>query len=183
MRVVFLDRDGVINEDRDDYVKNLDELKIFSYTPDAIKKLNDAGFEVHVISNQQGIAKKLISEDDLMAMEREIKRRVEAVGGKISSFSYCRHFAADKCSCRKPNPGMILTKAGERGIDLNESYMIGDSEKDVIAGKRAGCKTILVTSGLFTRDDIARFENQPDYIADNLAQAVDHIVQSVSISS
>ena len=78
---------------------------------------------------------------------------------------------------------MILTKAGERGIDLNESYMIGDSEKDVIAGKRAGCKTILVTSGLFTRDDIARFENQPDYIADNLAQAVDHIVQSVSISS
>lgn len=176
MKVVFLDRDGVINEDRDDYVKNLDELKVFPFTPEAIKKLNDAGFEVHVVSNQQGVAKGLIREEDLTAMESEISRQVEAAGGRIASFSYCKHFASDKCSCRKPKAGMLLAAASKYNIDLKDSFMIGDNEKDVGAGKAAGCKTILVLTGMNDSESAKTLACRPDYIAANLGDAVNYVV-------
>ena len=105
MKAIFLDRDGVLNEDRDDYVKNVSELKVFPCVPDAIRRLNDAGFEVFVVSNQQGVAKGVISESDLQAIQAEITRRVTEAGGRISGFYYCKHLAADDCACRKPKPG------------------------------------------------------------------------------
>ncbi|MEN6356637.1 MAG: D-glycero-beta-D-manno-heptose 1,7-bisphosphate 7-phosphatase [Armatimonadota bacterium] len=176
MKVVFLDRDGVINEDRDDYVKNLDELKVFPFAPEAIKKLNDAGFEVHIISNQQGVAKGLIREDDLAAIQTEITRQVEAAGGRITSFSYCKHMASEKCACRKPNAGMLMAAASDYNIDLKKSFMIGDSEKDIGAGKAAGCRTILVLSGMNTVESAKKLACQPDYIANNLGDAVNYVI-------
>ncbi|MCE5322982.1 D-glycero-beta-D-manno-heptose 1,7-bisphosphate 7-phosphatase [bacterium] len=182
MRVVFLDRDGVINEDRDDYVKNLNELKVFPFTPNAVKKLNDAGFKVHVVSNQQGVAKGLIREEDLKAMQAEITRQVEAVGGKIASFSYCKHLASEKCNCRKPKIGMLLAAASNYNIDLKSSYIIGDSEKDIQAGKAAGCRTILVMSGASDAQSVKELSCSPDYIADNLAKAVDYVIEKADFS-
>lgn len=176
MKVVFLDRDGVINEDRDDYVKNVSELKVFPWTPSAVRKLNDAGFEVYVVSNQQGVAKGIISESNLQAMQSEIVRQVELAGGRISGFYYCRHFALDKCSCRKPEPGMLMSAAMEHGIDLAGSYMIGDSERDIIAGKAAGCRTVLVLTGKLNIVDAEAFADAPDFVACDLSAAVDCII-------
>ena len=171
---VFLDRDGVINEDRDDYVKHLGELKIHQYAPHSIRRLNEAGLRVFVISNQQGIAKGVISEQDLREIQDEIVRRVEAAGGKISAFYYCKHLASEGCSCRKPKPGLLLKAAEEHGIDLNDSVMIGDSERDVMAGRAAGCRTVVVLSGALTNRgaDACR----PDFVAGDLSEAAQYIV-------
>lgn len=176
MRAVFLDRDGVINADRDDYVKNVDELRIYEFAPTAIRKLNDAGRSVFIISNQQGVAKGIIAEDDLLAIQREISRRVEDAGGRIAGFYYCKHLASDGCACRKPQPGLILAAAKEHGIELSESVMVGDSERDIAAGRAAGCKTILVLTGKLTRADAEHISCKPDMVADTLAEAVESIV-------
>jgi histidinol-phosphate phosphatase family protein len=176
MITVFLDRDGVINEDRDDYVKDVAELRIYPYAPPAIRLLSEAGMQVFVISNQQGVAKGLIREEDLAAIQAEITGRVEEAGGRISGFYYCKHLAADNCSCRKPQPGMLLRAAEENGVDLRESFMVGDTERDVMAGKSAGCSTVLLLSGKLTRQDAEKSPSKPDHIANNLAEAAEYIV-------
>ena len=176
MKAVFLDRDGVINEDRDDYVKSVAELQVFPYVPQAIRRLNEAGFEVMVISNQQGVAKGLISESDLRAIQNEITRQVSEGGGRIAAFYYCKHLAADDCACRKPKPGLLQLAARENGIDLGQTFMIGDSARDVLAGQCAGCRTVLVLSGMFKREDAERLPYQPEHIADDLASAVEYVI-------
>jgi D-glycero-D-manno-heptose 1,7-bisphosphate phosphatase len=176
VRAVFLDRDGVINSDRDDYVKNADELRIYPFAPEAVRRLTEAGWPVFVVSNQQGVAKGIISEVDLLAIEREIARRIEEAGGSIAAFYYCRHLASDGCSCRKPEPGLILRAVKEHGIDPEASVMVGDTERDIIAGKSAGCKTVLVLTGKLTRADAEHFCCRPDFVADTLTEAVEFIV-------
>lgn len=176
VKAVFLDRDGVINEDRDDYVKNIRELVIFPYVPESVRRLNEAGFDVVVISNQQGVAKGLIPEDDLRGIQNEITRQVTSGGGKISEFYYCKHLAAEQCVCRKPQSGMLIEAARERGISLSDSYMVGDADRDIIAGSGAGCTTVLVLSGKFTCADLDDWPCKPDFVADDLAKAVDWIV-------
>lgn len=180
MRVVFLDRDGVINQDRDDYVKNIHELKVFEFAPEAIRLLNEAGMKVIVVSNQQGVAKGIISDDDLQEMQQEITQRVESGGGKISGFYYCKHLATERCSCRKPQPGMLLKAARENDIDLETSIMVGDTVKDILAGKSAGCKTVLVLTGKLTREEAAALPRQPEYVADNLLDAAQYIVSFIN---
>lgn len=175
MRAVFLDRDGVINSDRDDYVKSIDELRVYPFAPEAVRRVNEAGWPVFVISNQQAIAKGLISEDGLLGIEREIARRVEEAGGKVTAFHYCKHLASDLCKCRKPQPGLILQAAEEHGIDPAASIMVGDAERDIIAGKSAGCRTILVLTGKLTREEAERIPCKPDYVANTLADAAEII--------
>ena len=176
---VFLDRDGVINEDRDDYVKRVDELKVFSFVPAAIRRVNDAGFEVIVVSNQQGVARGLISEADLQAIQAEIARLVDEAGGRIAGFYYCRHLSSEHCPCRKPRPGMLLKAAEEHGLDLSRSVMIGDSEKDAVAGREAGCKTVLVLTGSLTARGAAEIDCKPDYVAQDLREASEYVVNLV----
>ena len=178
MRAVFLDRDGVINQDRDDYVKNASELNIFPFAPEAIRKLTEAGFPVFVVSNQQGVAKGLISEDDLQAIESEITLAVEASGGKILKFYYCKHLASQNCSCRKPQPGLLTKAAKENGINLKDSIMVGDTERDIMAGKSAGCKTILLLTGHLTQQDAENIPCKPDFIAQDLFAATEYILKT-----
>jgi D-glycero-D-manno-heptose 1,7-bisphosphate phosphatase len=177
MKAVFLDRDGVINEDRDDYVKNIHELKIFPQVPETIRRFNDAGYAVFVISNQQGVPKGVIAEMDLYAIQNEIARRVESAGGKIAGFYYCTHLASENCSCRKPQPGMLLTAAREHDIDLGKSFMIGDSEKDVIAGKAAGCRTVIVLTGHVGSKGSMDDGCEPDHVAGDLAEAARWVLE------
>ncbi|HEX3017796.1 MAG TPA: D-glycero-beta-D-manno-heptose 1,7-bisphosphate 7-phosphatase [Caproicibacter sp.] len=179
MKTIFLDRDGVINEDRDDYVKGVKELKIFPFVPQSIKRLNDAGLQVFVVSNQQGIAKGLFSRNDLNEMKNEIDRQVEQAGGKIEKYYFCMHLASDGCSCRKPKPGLLIKAANEYNFDTKESIMIGDSERDIIAGKNAGCKTILVLTGKLNQEEAENMESKPNYVARNLADAVDYILRDI----
>lgn len=175
-RAVFLDRDGVINEDRDDYVKSLHELRVFPYVPEAVRRLNDAGFEVIVISNQQGVAKGLISSESLLAMQDEITRQVTQAGGRIAGFYYCTHMSSDGCACRKPEPGMILQAAKEHGLELEGSFMVGDTGKDIVAGAAAGCKTAAVLTGMLTRSNIHKSPRAPDFVAEDLTEAVEWIL-------
>jgi len=176
LKAVFLDRDGVINRDRDKYVRSLAELEVFPYAAESIRRLNEAGFEAIVVSNQQGVAKGLVSQEDLLAIQDEITRRVASGGGRIAGFYYCPHLAQDGCSCRKPEPGLILRAAKEHGIDLAASVMIGDSDRDVLAGKRAGCRTVLVLSGLLTREQVENAPCKPDFVAGDLSEAADYVV-------
>lgn len=177
---VFLDRDGVINEDRHDYVRNTAQLKVFPNAPAAISRLNRAGLRVFVVSNQQGLAKGLFTWQDLRDIQREIDHRVRAAGGEISGYHYCPHLAETKCSCRKPEPGLLLRAAAEHGVQLQGSFMIGDSERDIAAGRAVGCRTILVLTGTLTRENAEAMIAGPEFVADGIAEAADYVIRAVT---
>jgi D-glycero-D-manno-heptose 1,7-bisphosphate phosphatase len=139
-RGAFLDRDGVINRraPEHDYVRTPADLELLPRAVDAIRLLHDGGFVCVVVSNQRGVARGLVSTATLT----EIERRICAAGAPIERFYYCPHDLDDRCSCRKPQPGLLLRAADELGLSLVDSVMIGDSESDVAAGAAVGCKTI-----------------------------------------
>lgn len=178
-RAVFLDRDGVINEDRPDYVKNVGELRVYSYVPECIRRLNEAGLKVLVVSNQQCVAKGIVSHSALKEIEHEIVRLVGLGGGRIDGFYYCTHLSSEKCDCRKPEPGLLIRAAREHEVDLHQSIMIGDSEKDIIAGRQAGCRTILVLTGSLSMADVSSLSCLPDYIVQDLSEAVDYAIRNL----
>lgn len=136
-KAVFLDRDGVINEKRDDYVKNLDELKILPCASKAIKKLNELGYLVIIITNQSAVNRKIISLSDLKKINDFIVSTLQDDGAKIDAIYYCPHSPTENCFCRKPQPGLILKAIEEFVIDPSKSVLIGDDESDMEAAKRA----------------------------------------------
>ena len=139
-KAVFLDRDGVINEKRDDHVKNISEFKIFSGVGDAIKLLRDKGYLVIIITNQSAIGRKIISEKTLDEIHTELKNYLN----QHDSIYYCPHIPEENCNCRKPKPGLLIKATNDFDIDLEKSYFIGDSESDLNAAKEARCKGILL---------------------------------------
>ena len=143
-KAVFLDRDGVINEKRDDHVKNISEFKIFSGVGDAIKLLRDKGYLVIIITNQSAIGRKIISEKKLEEIHTELKNYLNQHDTYVESIYYCPHTPEENCSCRKPKPGLLIKATNDFGINLEESYFIGDSESDLNAAKEAICKGILL---------------------------------------
>jgi D-glycero-D-manno-heptose 1,7-bisphosphate phosphatase len=142
-RGAFLDRDGVINRkaDGDNYITRWEDFHFLPEVADGIKLLNRAGWSVIVISNQRCVAKGLLSIEMLEAMHRRMSEELGAAGAKVDGIYYCPHEKDASCNCRKPEPGMLLAAAKEHQIDLRSSWMIGDSETDVEAGRRAGCRT------------------------------------------
>ena len=143
-KAVFLDRDGVINEKRDDHVKNISEFKIFSGVGDAIKLLRDKGYLVIIITNQSAIGRKIISEKKLDEIHTELKTYLNQHDTYVDSIYYCPHTPEENCSCRKPKPGLLIKATNDFGINLEESYFIGDSESDLNAAKEARCKGLLL---------------------------------------
>ncbi|RNF51670.1 D-glycero-beta-D-manno-heptose 1,7-bisphosphate 7-phosphatase [Marinomonas hwangdonensis] len=147
--IILLDRDGVINQDSDAYVKTLDEWQPLPGSIKSIAALSKAGFQVFVVTNQSGIARGYYSETTLHAMHDKMTQLVEAEGGRISGIQYCPHGPEDECHCRKPKSGMI--EAIEAELDLSfEHYpaiMVGDSLRDLQAGKARGCSPVLVLTG------------------------------------
>lgn len=176
MRVVFLDRDGVINENRDDYVKNTDEFRFLPGSLDALRRLNAAGFRVAVISNQACIGKGLLTRETLTDIDRSMFSRVMEAGGEIAATYYCPHRPEDNCDCRKPAPGLLLRAGRDMEVNIEDTVFIGDNSKDVQAGRAAGCKTILVLTGMVSADDAGMIDPAPDLIAVDLAEAVDRIM-------
>jgi len=143
-KAVFLDRDGVINEKRNDHVKNIDEFKIFSGVGDAIKLLRDKGYLVIIITNQSAIGRKIISEKKLDEIHTELKNYLNQHDAYVDSIYYCPHTPEENCNCRKPKPGLLIKATSDFDIDLEKSYFIGDSESDLNAAKEARCKGILL---------------------------------------
>ena len=145
-RAVFLDRDGVINRKplEGEYVTRWEEMEILPGVASAIGLLNQADFRVIVVTNQRCIAKGLVTSAKVEAIHQRMCRALGEAGGRIDGVYYCPHEKQPPCTCRKPAPGMLLLAAREHKIDLTGSWMVGDSDIDVAAGRSAGCRTALL---------------------------------------
>lgn len=146
MRAILLDRDGVINRQppEGEYVTKVADFWIYPHAAEAIAELVDGGYEVFVVTNQRGIARGMIDPAELDRIHSEMIRAIEQAGGRIRRIYVCPHDYSDGCTCRKPNPGMLLQAIRDHHIDPTESWMIGDSASDMIAGRAAGCNTLFV---------------------------------------
>lgn len=145
-KATFLDRDGVINRKAPDgrYVTRWEDMEFLPGTYEAIRLLNRAGFLVVIVSNQRCVAKGCITTGQLESIHARMRHEFEAVGAIINAIYYCPHEIHPPCACRKPQPGMLFLAARTHDVDLAVSWMIGDSECDVEAGRTAGCHTVRV---------------------------------------
>lgn len=184
---VFLDRDGTINEEVG-YLDRLEKLKIFPEVFYAIRLINQSDMKAVVISNQSGVARGYFDEAFVETVHARIQALLKERRARIDRFYYCPHHPTEgtgiyrtACPCRKPEAGLLLQAAQEMGIDLAQSYMVGDMPKDIEAAGKAGTKGILVRTG-YGGDHLKQMKNglianhfssvQPDYIADNILDAV-----------
>ncbi|PIP36567.1 MAG: D-glycero-beta-D-manno-heptose-1,7-bisphosphate 7-phosphatase [Desulfobacterales bacterium CG23_combo_of_CG06-09_8_20_14_all_52_9] len=177
--VVFLDRDGVINEDSPNYIKSWEEFFFIPKSLEAIADLYAGGMELFVITNQSVVNRKLMTAPDLETLHRNMLAAVQSRGGKIRDLFYCPHLPEDGCTCRKPKPGLILTAQERYGIDLSTTFMVGDSEKDILCARAAGCRyAVLVRTGNGCETEKRLVENGPvpDYVAPDLYGAVQWIL-------
>lgn len=143
-KAIFLDRDGVINKNRINYVKSVDELEIFPQVSHSIKKFNENNFLVVIVTNQSAINRGLTTYYKVRQIHHVIKRQIKKDGAVINKFYFCPHKPDDNCDCRKPKPGLLLRAIKELKIDPTSSWMIGDSDSDIKAGTSVGCKTIKI---------------------------------------
>jgi D-glycero-D-manno-heptose 1,7-bisphosphate phosphatase len=146
-KLVILDRDGTINQDSDDFIKSPEEWIPLPGALEAIARLNHAGWQVVVASNQSGLGRGLFDMATLNAMHAKMNKHLSAVGGRIDAVFFCPHGPEDKCQCRKPLPG-LFEQIGERlGMDLKGAHVVGDSLRDLLAGVAVGCTPHLVHTG------------------------------------
>jgi D-glycero-D-manno-heptose 1,7-bisphosphate phosphatase len=172
-RAAFLDRDGVINQKAPEgqYVTCCEQFQFIPGVQEAIALLSRAGYSVIVVSNQRCVAKGLLAADKLQSMHDWMCRELANVGAPITAVYCCPHEEHPPCNCRKPAPGMLLTAACAHGIDLTASWMIGDSDIDIQAGKSAGCQTARILSN----DEVTK--SAADVLAPSLLSAVHKILQ------
>jgi D-glycero-D-manno-heptose 1,7-bisphosphate phosphatase len=176
MKLVILDRDGVINQDSDQFIKNTTEWKPIPGSLEAIAKLNHAGYRVVVASNQSGIGRGLLDMGALNAINDKMYRVLAQVGGRIDALFYCPHAAEANCECRKPKPGMFIDIAQRFNVDLAGVPSIGDSLRDLQAAATAGAQPILVLTGKGAKTKAGGGMPDGTPIFADLAQAVRHIV-------
>ncbi len=183
-KVVFLDRDGVINKEVDQLSK-MKDFKIYSFVAKAVKKINKSDYLAIIVTNQPMVAKGFMTEKDLNEIHKKLETELGLKGAKIDAIYYCPHhpekgFVGEvpelkiKCNCRKPLPGLFLKARKDFNIDFKKSYLVGDQERDILAGRKIGCKTILVKTGLGKSYNNAV---KPDFAAKNLLEAVVNIIK------
>jgi len=181
---VFLDRDGTIIREVE-YLRSPRQLRLLPRAAAAIRRLNRAGFAVVVTTNQSGIGRGLLTEKDLEEVHAVLRSRLARRGARIDGIYFCPHHPEAarpeyrrRCRCRKPAPEMLLRAARELDLDLGRCFAIGDSVRDIEAGRRAGCRAVLVRTG-YGAETEARLgrESGADYVADDMSDAVEWIVQ------
>jgi D-glycero-D-manno-heptose 1,7-bisphosphate phosphatase len=185
-QLIILDRDGVINQDRDDFVKSADEWEPIAGSLEAIARLNHAGWQVVIASNQSAIGRGLYGVADLNAMHAKMHTLLAEVGGRIDAVFFCPHTPEDGCECRKPLPG-LFTRISERlGVSLQGVPTVGDSLRDMQAGAAAGCTLHFVRTGkgarLLEQIQAQQSEALPAGAAvhDDLAAVVAHLLKDVA---
>ena len=173
-RAVFIDRDGTIAPDVS-YCSRPEDFSIFPDAAEALKLINRAGFKAVMITNQSGIARGYFSEDTLAEIHRKMLDELEEQGARIDAIYYCPHHPDDGCQCRKPETGLFRRAAEEHGIDFAGSFMVGDTQMDIDAGRAVGCRTVLVTTGPLGGSDVT---DPADSTANSLLEAARWIVRN-----
>lgn len=176
-RPLFLDRDGVLNVDVTPYISRREQLQVFPFVANALKMLHDAGYEFFVISNQQGVALGITPQEELDACTEIIQNTLRPHGFDIRKFYYCTANDRDKHPWRKPSPGMILAASEEFGFDPAGSFLIGDKWTDIEAGARAGCRPLLVSSGVTAKGEPTDWEYAPEQVFPTLLEASEWILE------
>jgi D-glycero-D-manno-heptose 1,7-bisphosphate phosphatase len=172
-KAVFLDRDGVINEVKTKRVKFVNKPEQFYFlegVKEAVKLLTASGYQLFVVTNQGGVGLGYLSHEHLQTIHEYMVGELETAGGKVYEVSCCTHKPHEGCACRKPEPGMILDLSEKYDLDLSSSFMIGDREPDIEAGRKAGCKTILIA-------DAPSPLYQADYVFKTLLEAAKFLVK------
>ena len=180
-KVIFLDRDGVINKDTSLYIKSCEEFEFIPKSCEAIGLLTQRGFSIIIITNQSVIGRGFTTKEELEKIFTKMRKGIEEKKGKLLDIFYCPHTPEDNCECRKPKTKMIFEAARKYNIDISNSYMIGDSTTDILCGKNAGCKkTVLVKTGngKSAETELKKMDKLPDIIADNLYHAAKIILAS-----
>lgn len=184
-RAVFLDRDGTLIRDKG-FICHFKDVEIFPFSLQSLKMMNEYGFRIIVITNQSAIARGICTEDQVMNIHRELTGFFKRSGTVIDAFYYSPYLEDAPVpkfrkmdESRKPAPGMILQAAEDFGVNLSESFVIGDSSRDILAGKKAGCKTILVLTGNgpLARMELENLKVEPDLISENLLDAAEKITR------
>jgi D-glycero-D-manno-heptose 1,7-bisphosphate phosphatase len=181
-RAVFLDRDGVINQKapEGDYITRWGDFHVLPGVIEGVTSLNRAGFSVIVVTNQRCVAKGFITIAELEKMHQQMTDFLAQSGAVIDATFYCPHEMEPVCDCRKPAPGMLLSAAQLHGIDLAASWMIGDSDIDIEAGKNAGCKTVRLLTPDEAASELTRAsdsDSQADFVAPSFLKAIRHILR------
>jgi D-glycero-D-manno-heptose 1,7-bisphosphate phosphatase len=179
MRAIFLDRDGVINRypGHKKYVTSLKQFRLLPGVKHALRRLSREGFTLLVISNQAGVGRGIYSQRTLDRITRSMLTRIAAAGGRITHVYYCTHRKELNCRCRKPRPGLLYqAKKDFPKIELEKSFFIGDSIRDVLAAHSAGCKSILVLSGREKLSNRKHWQAQPDFVFKHLSEAAAFIL-------
>jgi D-glycero-D-manno-heptose 1,7-bisphosphate phosphatase len=167
----------VICENRADHVKSWEEFRFLPGAKRALAALSELGLPIVVVTNQAAIGRGLVTAGVVEDIHRRMVTEVKADGGRIDRIVYCPHRARDRCACRKPGSGMLSQAAGEMGIDLSQSYLVGDAATDLLAGERVGCQLFLVLTGRGKRQlgpslhSVQRFT-----VTRNLLEAAYHIL-------
>jgi D-glycero-D-manno-heptose 1,7-bisphosphate phosphatase len=161
-RAIFLDRDGVLIENRSEYVREWSHVKIFPEAIKALSRLHD--YKVVIVTNQSAIGRGLISLEIADEINKQLIDVIKENKGKIDGVFMCPHAPSDQCNCRKPNPGLLLQAAKELSLDLSQSWMIGDAWSDLLAGKAAGVRGVVLLKTGRGNDQLS--QPQPESLAD-----------------
>jgi D-glycero-D-manno-heptose 1,7-bisphosphate phosphatase len=176
---VFLDRDGVIIENRADYVKSLSERKFIPGAVEAMAQLAKTDWLIVIVTNQAAIGRHIITRETAEAINENVVQTIVAAGGRVDGLYVCPHHPDEGCDCRKPAPGLLLQAAAELGIDLTKSVMIGDAVSDVQAALAAGARPIFLLTGLAERleAELAQARQLGAAIYPDLAAAVRELLK------
>ena len=176
MKLVILDRDGVINQDSEQFIKNPGEWKPIPGSLEAIARLNHMGYRVVIASNQSGIGRGLFDMDALNAINDKMYRALTHVGGRVDALFYCPHAADANCECRKPKPGMLIDIGQRFNVDLTGVPAIGDALRDLQAAQTVGAQPMLVLTGKGKKTQAAGDLPENTLVFPDLAEAVRHII-------
>jgi len=174
-KAVFLDRDGTISRDVP-YCSRPEDFELLPMVAEAIKLLNDHGLKVIVVTNQSGVGRGYFTEDMLAQIHQKMVDELAKTGAFVDAIYYCPHHPDENCECRKPKPKMILQAARDLDINIRRSYFVGDSDLDIEAGKRAGCRTVLVKTSNGNASILE--QHLPDVVVVNLFEAATWIIAS-----
>jgi D-glycero-D-manno-heptose 1,7-bisphosphate phosphatase len=174
-RAVFLDRDGVLMKDAR-YLDHVDRVELIDGAPRALRRLQEAGFRLFVVTNQSGVGRGYYTREAVEETHTLLNRHFDAAGVHIERYYVCPHHPEDNCDCRKPKPKFLLEAGRDYGLDLSQSFMIGDRSSDIQCGRNAGTKTILVLTGAGS-ETRQQSEVSPDEIVADIGAAAKWIIE------